>query len=84
VSRVLGAVALRLDPLIRRLGSNHPGEVVAMGEAIKRVLSSAGRDLHDLADAIARPLSTPPSSPSTPQSPTWRREVRELLPAARS
>jgi hypothetical protein len=77
MSRDLGAVAPRLDPLIRRLASDHEGEVLATVAAIKRVLSSDGRDLHDLADAIARP--SPTSSPSTPSSPAWRRQVQHLL-----
>jgi hypothetical protein len=44
----------KLADLIRRLGSNHDGEVVATARAIKRVLESAGRDLHQLADGVAK------------------------------
>jgi hypothetical protein len=61
------------------LASDHEGEVLATVAAIKRVLSSDGRDLHDLADAIARPLPTPPSSPPAPQPSAWRRQAEQLL-----
>jgi hypothetical protein len=44
----------KLADLIRRLGSNHDGEVVATARAIQRVLKSDGRDLHSLADAVAK------------------------------
>jgi hypothetical protein len=40
--------------LIRRLGTNHDGEIVATVHALKRVLKAAGRDLHKLADGVAK------------------------------
>jgi len=44
----------KLGDLIRRLGSNHDGEVVATARALQRVLKSAGRDLHQLAGIIEK------------------------------
>ena len=49
----MGAPAPRLDPLIRRLATNHDGEVVATVRAIGRALKAAGHDFHDLADAVS-------------------------------
>jgi hypothetical protein len=48
-------VARKLGALVRRLASNHDGEVVATVHAIVRTLKSAGSDLHALADKIERP-----------------------------
>jgi hypothetical protein len=48
-------VARKLGALVRRLASNHDGEVVAVVHAIVRTLKSAGSDLHALADKIERP-----------------------------
>lgn len=48
-------IAPRLANLVRRLGSNHDGEVVATVQAIKRTLDAIGLDLHALADAIEAP-----------------------------
>src|SRR5262249_14016447 len=48
-----------LGKLIRRLGSNHPGEVLATVAAIKRTLASDGRDLHDLAQMVDAPAIVP-------------------------
>ena len=53
----MGAPAPRLDPLIRRLATNHDGEVVATVRAIGRALKAAGHDFHDLADAVSGDLS---------------------------
>jgi hypothetical protein len=44
----------KLADLIRRLGSNHAGEVVATALAIQRVLKADGRDLHSLADVVMK------------------------------
>jgi hypothetical protein len=44
----------RLADLIKLLGSNRDGEVVATARAIQRVLKADGRDLHSLADTVAR------------------------------
>jgi hypothetical protein len=56
MSTALAAAAPTLDKLIRRLGSSHDGERLATEHAIERVLKTAGRDWHDLADAVAPPL----------------------------
>ena len=47
----LAEVAL-IRKLLPRLASPHDGEVVATARAIERTLRSAGRDWHDLAEAI--------------------------------
>lgn len=47
-------IASMLCKLIPRLGSNHPGEVVATVAAIGRVLHSADLDWHDLAMAASQ------------------------------
>jgi IS5 family transposase len=52
MSVALATIAPTLDKLIRRLGSNHDGERLATVAAIDRVLKTAGRDWHDLADAV--------------------------------
>jgi hypothetical protein len=66
----------KLDPLVRRLASNHAGEVVATIEAIKRVLASGGFDLNDLADAMARAPLVPAAAPSPAE---WRLQAMYLL-----
>jgi hypothetical protein len=48
----LAVVAPRLGQLIRLLASDKDGEVLATVYALRRVLSNAGLDLHDLADNI--------------------------------
>jgi hypothetical protein len=45
-------VAQKLGALLRRLSSNHDGEVLATVHAIIRTLNSAGSDLHALADKV--------------------------------
>jgi len=51
----LRPVAEKLGKLIRRLGSDRDGEVVATVAALRRTLDGAGLDLHDLAQAVTRP-----------------------------
>jgi hypothetical protein len=50
-------VAPLVSKLIPRLASDHDGEIVATARAIGRVLKAAGRDWHDLANAI-QPIAT--------------------------
>jgi hypothetical protein len=52
-SSSMKAIAPMLCKLIPRLGSDHPGEVVATAAAIDRVLRAAGQDWHTLANALA-------------------------------
>ena len=61
MTTALAAVAPTLDKLIRRLGSSHDGECLATVHAIERVLKTAGRDWHDLADCIVAPPLVPRS-----------------------
>ena len=42
----------RIAKLVRLLGSDKAGEVVAAVGALKRTLAAGGLDLHDLADAV--------------------------------
>jgi hypothetical protein len=56
----LTSIGPKLALLIPRLASTFDGEVVATVRAIDRTLQSAGRDFHDLAEAIAR--SPPPKA----------------------
>jgi hypothetical protein len=51
------STARRIGQLVRMLGSDKSGEVVAAAAAINRTLSVAGLDLHQFADLIARGLS---------------------------
>jgi hypothetical protein len=44
--------AARLAKLIPRLASPHDGEIVATAHAIRRMLHTAGLDLHDLATVL--------------------------------
>jgi hypothetical protein len=68
----------KLGKLIRLLGSDKDGEVLAAVGALRRALRADGRDLHDLADAVAlglKPSTIPALSPTParrPQSrPAW-------------
>jgi hypothetical protein len=67
----------RLNPLLSRLASDHPGEVIATVKAIKRTLASVGCDLHDLADVLYQAPLEP--SPAQRQSVTWRQQAEQLL-----
>ncbi len=46
---------VQLGKLIPRLGSEFDGEVIATARAIERTLKAAGRDWHDLANALRAP-----------------------------
>jgi hypothetical protein len=74
----LAAIAPKLDPLIRRLATNHDGERLATVAALDRVLAAGGSSFHDLADCVvagARPprvifVEREPPRPS-PGRATW-------------
>jgi hypothetical protein len=58
------STASRIGQLVRLLGSDRSGEVVAAAAAIKRSLFVAGADIHHLADVAERALqSAPPIAP---------------------
>jgi len=58
------STASRIGQLVRLLGSDRSGEVVAAAAAIKRTLFVAGTDIHHLADIAERGLqSRPPIAP---------------------
>jgi hypothetical protein len=46
------SLAPKLDPLIRRLATNHDGERLATVAALERTLAAAQADFHDLADVV--------------------------------
>ena len=48
----LTAIPMTIVKLLRLLASDKPGEIVATAHAMRRVLNSAGLDLHDVANAI--------------------------------
>jgi hypothetical protein len=56
------STAGRIGQLVRMLGSDKSGEVVAAASAIKRTLAGAGLDMHAFADAAEKAL-TPPLVP---------------------
>jgi hypothetical protein len=45
-------VEQKLGDLIRRMGSPHEGEVIASALALRRTLVAAGRDFHEIVDAV--------------------------------
>jgi hypothetical protein len=59
MTAALAVVAPRIGQLIRLLGSDQDGEVVAAARALGRTLASVGEDFHTLADTIER--STAPA-----------------------
>jgi len=54
MTAALAVVAPRIGQLIRLLGSDQDGEVVAAARALGRTLASVGEDFHSLADTIER------------------------------
>ena len=54
------SVLPRVGQLIRLLGSDQPGEVVAAVGALRRTLGGVGADLHDLAATVERPAAAAP------------------------
>ena len=54
MNAALDVVAPRIGQLIRLLGSDRDGEVVAAARALGRTLTSVGADFHTLADTIER------------------------------
>jgi len=54
MTAALAVVAPRIGQLIRLLGSDQDGEVVAAARALGRTLTSVGADFHTLADSIER------------------------------
>jgi hypothetical protein len=70
----LAIVAPRIGQLIRLLGSNQDGEVVAAARALGRTLASVDADFHNLAATIER------SAPAiTSHREGWRAVARWIL-----
>ena len=64
----------RIGKLIRLLGSDKPGEVIAAVDALVRSLHAAGSDIHRLAEIAESGLSSAPKSTfsDTDERPDWR------------
>jgi hypothetical protein len=62
------SAAIRIGQLVRLLGSDKDGEIVAAATAINRTLIAAGSDLHHLANVAERALQRPPPAPPRPWS----------------
>lgn len=81
----------KVAKLVRLLGSDKDGEILAAVAALKRTLGVAGIDMHDMANVVAvglQPRSPPkkPSSkpskqakPSKPARPKWEPPDPDLL-----
>lgn len=70
----------RLDPLIRRLSSNHEGERVAVVGALERVLGTVNGNFHDLADHVAgAPVTTTHQYRPHPGADDWAERIETLL-----
>jgi hypothetical protein len=65
----LAAIAPKLDPLIRRLDTNHGGERLARMAALERTLATAKASFHDLADCVT---GAKPTAPRTSPRHHWR------------
>lgn len=65
----------KIGKLLRLLGSDRPGEVVATAAALQRTLAAAGLDLHALADAVEAGLKPAPRraswGPPVPDLGNW-------------
>jgi hypothetical protein len=64
MTAALAVVAPRIGQLIRLLGSDQDGEVIAAARALGRTLTSVGADFHSLADTIERSAPAPSPSPA--------------------
>jgi hypothetical protein len=78
------APALQAGKLIRLLGSNRDGEVLAAARALDQTLRSAGFDWHDLADVAERCLllrsaTTSIARSSSSARPPWQELAEECL-----
>jgi hypothetical protein len=59
-------VTPRIADLVRRLASEHDGEVIATARALQRTLKSSGHDLNDLATHLERGAAPPRPKPPEP------------------
>ena len=75
----LQGVVNKLRILIPRLDSGYDGEVVATVRQIQKVLNSAGLNLHDLSDAIAKPVIVHVFEPEPKKGPSWREMVYRCM-----
>src|SRR6185437_13311117 len=62
----------KITKLIRLLASDKPGELIASVSALRRTLVAAGRDFHDLAEAIEQGLRpAPKTKPQRQRAASW-------------
>jgi hypothetical protein len=61
MTAALAPVALRLGQLVRLLGSDKDGEVLAAARALGRTLETVGQDFHALADIVERSVERSPA-----------------------
>jgi hypothetical protein len=73
----LAVVAPRIGQLIRLLGSDQDGEVVAAARALGRTLATAGQDFHDLAACVESPAAAQTARRADAND--WRTSARWLI-----
>jgi hypothetical protein len=73
----LAVVAPRVGQLIRLLGSDRDGEVVAAARALGRTLAGAGQDFHDLAACVESPAAAQTARRANTND--WRTSARWLI-----
>jgi hypothetical protein len=71
--------ASRIGQLVRLLGSDRNGEVIAAAMALQRTLRNAGADLHYLADVAERALQQPAIPPPAPDVDQDDEDVADLV-----
>jgi hypothetical protein len=73
------STAGRIGHLVRLLGSDKSGEIVAAASAIKRTLRSAGLDMHALALVTERALTVPERPAPTYVDPALNDDVNFMV-----
>ncbi len=82
VTTALASIAPRIGQLIRMLGSDRDGEVLAATRALGRVLKSVGQDFHALAETVetsAHAVPAPHAAPTQGNDLNWRVVAKQLL-----
>jgi hypothetical protein len=76
---ISSTAASRIGQLVRLLGSDRNGEVIAAATALQRTLRNAGADLHYLADVAERALQQPAIPPPVPDDDQDEEDVADLV-----
>jgi hypothetical protein len=74
-------IAPTIGKLLRLLASDKPGELVASAHALRRVLSSAELDLHDLANVVE--FAARREAPQIASTTAGDDDVREMIRCCR-